>query len=222
MLGYRLGHASEQEFLKPFSPVRAKHDTMGPPDCGHVENAHFRLAFDHARKHLLKSRGTKRVNRMAHDLFSSSMPFLHAGILFKERGALNNVNKKNFGALRAYLCRQDLSGRIGELRTVDRQQYPHNNPPCVCRRALVITSRAGDCIAQTAEGQRRCHRLGWRDLVWGAAGPVYKRSTHGFERCSPLAQGRSSMPAGQPRGSGPSAASEAVLGFGNQRMKRRR
>jgi len=128
VLRYRLRHAPEQEFLQPLSSVRSKDDTAGPPHRGHLKNADFRLAFDHARKDFLKSRGTDLLSRMTHDLFSSSMPLLHTCILFKERRPFDYVDKENLGGFRTYLCCQHMDGRIGEWRTVDCQQYPHGNP----------------------------------------------------------------------------------------------
>jgi hypothetical protein len=156
-LRHRLCHASEQELLQAPPSLGAKHDAIRPPFRRGIENARFRLAFDHARMDLLKSRGTERLNGMIHDPLSFSMALLYTRLLFKERGVFDDMNEEDLGPLGPYLRREDLSGCVGKVRTVDRQQYFHLDP-LAAAPLNEPKSCARDCIALAAKRQtlRNC------------------------------------------------------------------
>jgi hypothetical protein len=105
VLGDRLSDASEEEFFQPLSTVRSEHDAVGVPFGCDFEDAQAGFAFDDARVNRLVTRGMKRFRGVKHDFFGSAAAFLQSGILFKESGTFDYVDKQHFTSPGAQLGR---------------------------------------------------------------------------------------------------------------------
>jgi hypothetical protein len=147
---------------------------MGAPFGRDFENARAGLAFHDAGMDCLETGGMERLRCVKHELFRSATALLEGGIVFKKSGAFDYVNNQDFTSLRTQLRCQNLSGRVGKLRTVDSQKYFHVDS-FSCRNTEFVIDNArrakGSYCPSRSGGKRRI-----ASVLGSGCGPVYPQT----------------------------------------------